>query len=58
LEPRGIHVAEYLTELPPRKLLEQRLHDAIIRTRLRLEQEDIDNTPPTMSRPRRKKGTP
>jgi len=38
LEPRGIHVAEYLTELPPRELLEQRLHEAVARTRLRLEQ--------------------
>lgn len=39
LEPRGIHVAEYLTELPPRELLEQRLHDAVVRTRLRLEEQ-------------------
>ena len=39
LEPRGIHVAEYLTELPPRELLEQRLHEAVIRTRHRLEQQ-------------------
>ncbi|MFS8067616.1 MAG: PDDEXK nuclease domain-containing protein [Byssovorax sp.] len=38
LEPRGIHVAEYLTELPPREVLEQRLHEAVVRTRLRLEQ--------------------
>lgn len=29
LDARGIHVAEYLTELPPRKLLEERLHKAI-----------------------------
>ncbi len=42
LEPRGIHVAEYLTELPPRKLLEKRLRDAVLRARLRLQgrQED------------------
>ena len=39
LEPRGIHVAEYLTELPPRDLLERRLHEAVVRTRLRLEQQ-------------------
>jgi predicted nuclease of restriction endonuclease-like (RecB) superfamily len=38
LEPRGIHVAEYLTELPPRELLEERLREAVARTRLRLEQ--------------------
>jgi hypothetical protein len=29
LEKSGIRVAEYLTELPPRKLLEQKLHAAI-----------------------------
>lgn len=42
LEPRGIHVAEYLTELPPRELLEQRLHEAVVRTRLWLEQHSVD----------------
>jgi len=54
LEPRGIHVAEYLTELPPRELLEQRLHEAIVRTRLRLEQQGVDG-PPTKSTPTRTK---
>jgi predicted nuclease of restriction endonuclease-like (RecB) superfamily len=39
LEPRGIHVAEYLMELPPRELLERRLHEAVVRTRLQLEQQ-------------------
>jgi predicted nuclease of restriction endonuclease-like (RecB) superfamily len=29
LDSRGIHVAEYLTDLPPRELLEERLHRAI-----------------------------
>jgi hypothetical protein len=29
LDARGIHVAEYLTERLPRKLLEQHLHEAI-----------------------------
>lgn len=36
LHKSGIHVAEYLTELPPRKLLEQRLHAAIVHARARL----------------------
>ena len=45
LEPRGIHVAEYLTELPPREVLEQRLHEAVVRARLRLEQRGTDETP-------------
>jgi macrodomain Ter protein organizer (MatP/YcbG family) len=29
LERSGIRVAEYLTELPPREVLERRLHQAI-----------------------------
>jgi predicted nuclease of restriction endonuclease-like (RecB) superfamily len=36
LERSGIRVAEYLTELPPRRLLEARLHDAIRLARHRL----------------------
>ncbi len=37
LDQSGIHVAEYLTELPPRKLLEQKLHAAIKTARERIE---------------------
>jgi predicted nuclease of restriction endonuclease-like (RecB) superfamily len=36
LEASGIRVAEYLTELPPRPLLERKLHDAIAQARRRL----------------------
>lgn len=36
LDERGIHVAEYLTELPPREVLRERLHRAIILARGRL----------------------
>jgi predicted nuclease of restriction endonuclease-like (RecB) superfamily len=36
LEASGIRVAEYLTELPPRPLLEQKLHEAIALARRRL----------------------
>jgi predicted nuclease of restriction endonuclease-like (RecB) superfamily len=36
LDARGIHVAEYLTELPPRAVLEDRLHRAIKAARDRL----------------------
>jgi predicted nuclease of restriction endonuclease-like (RecB) superfamily len=35
----GIHVAEYLTELPPKELLENKLRQAIINARTQLEQE-------------------
>ena len=36
LEQSGIRVAEYMTELPLRELLERKLHDAIVRARERL----------------------
>ena len=32
----GIHVAEYLVELPPRKLLTEKLHQAVELARVRL----------------------
>lgn len=57
LEPRGIHVAEYLTELPPRELLEQRLREAVLRTRLRLAELPV-NDAPGMPVPVRKKRGP
>ena len=36
----GIHVAEYLTVLPPRALLQQKLHAAIETSRARLEAKE------------------
>lgn len=42
LDASGIHVAEYLTALPPKELLQQKLHDAIARSRARLEQRSAD----------------
>jgi predicted nuclease of restriction endonuclease-like (RecB) superfamily len=36
LDRSGIHVAQYLTELPPRELLEKTLHEPIRRARKRL----------------------
>ena len=36
LDESGIRVAAYLTELPPRKLLEKKLHEAILLARQRL----------------------
>jgi len=38
LDEAGIHVAEYLTDLPPRQLLEDKLHAAIAQARARLGQ--------------------
>lgn len=40
LSDTGIHVAEYMTELPPRELLEQKLHKAVVSARARLEQRE------------------
>lgn len=37
LDASGIHVAEYLTELPPKEVLQQKLHEAIARSRARLD---------------------
>ena len=39
LAERGIRVAEYLTELPPKKILGQKLHDAVRLAQSRLEQK-------------------
>jgi predicted nuclease of restriction endonuclease-like (RecB) superfamily len=41
LDKSGIHVAEYLTALPPREVLAERLQQAIARARLRIEQNVI-----------------
>jgi predicted nuclease of restriction endonuclease-like (RecB) superfamily len=40
LNASGIHVAEYLTALPPKAVLEQRLHQAVINARLRLDNKN------------------
>lgn len=37
LDASGIHVAEYLTVLPPRDVLQAKLHEAVARSRARLE---------------------
>lgn len=37
LDQTGIHVAEYLTDLPPRQLLEKKLHEAVALSKARLE---------------------
>jgi hypothetical protein len=39
LDKRGIHVAEYLTELPPRELLRRRFSRALAVARAHLEQQ-------------------
>jgi predicted nuclease of restriction endonuclease-like (RecB) superfamily len=37
LDQAGIHVAEYLTELPPKEVLERKLHATVVFARQRLE---------------------
>nr|WP_246196275.1 PDDEXK nuclease domain-containing protein [Aquisphaera giovannonii] len=65
LDRSGIRVAQYLTELPPRELLEKTLHESVRRARERLaiasqraEPEAIENRPaqrPLRSGPRKPK---
>jgi predicted nuclease of restriction endonuclease-like (RecB) superfamily len=43
LDARGIHVAEYLTELPPRKVLQERLHRALAAAKSRLASAATDD---------------
>ena len=38
----GIHIAEYLTQLPPRKLLEQKLHNAVAMAKEKLNARPED----------------
>jgi hypothetical protein len=38
----GIHVAEYLTELPPRDVLRKRFHEAVATARARLDGGEMD----------------
>ncbi|MDX2034157.1 MAG: PDDEXK nuclease domain-containing protein [Blastocatellia bacterium] len=57
LSASGIHIAEYLTALPPRELLAERLHAAVLRARLRLAQtadaaKDIPAAPPAKRKPK------
>jgi predicted nuclease of restriction endonuclease-like (RecB) superfamily len=40
LDRSGIRVAAYLTELPPKKLLERKLHESAVRAKARLEVRD------------------
>jgi YhcG PDDEXK nuclease domain len=55
LDKSGIRVAQYLTELPPRELLEKTLHDSIRRARERLaiarQGDDAAGTRPEVTLP-------
>jgi predicted nuclease of restriction endonuclease-like (RecB) superfamily len=45
LDRSGIRVASYLTDLPPRPLLQRRLHDALAAARARLDARPGSDTP-------------
>jgi predicted nuclease of restriction endonuclease-like (RecB) superfamily len=45
LDQSGIRVASYLTALPPRALLQKKLHDAVRQARARLEARPADELP-------------
>lgn len=42
LTESGIHIAEYLTELPPRELLQARLHNAVRLAKSRNLEEKVE----------------
>ena len=42
LDKSGIHVAEYLTVLPPREVFAQKIHEAMVQARLRMAQNESD----------------
>lgn len=60
LDTRGIHIAEYLTELPPREVLEERLHRAIGAARDRLVLgagiDSMNDVAPTRTMTAKRKG--
>jgi predicted nuclease of restriction endonuclease-like (RecB) superfamily len=57
LEAAGIRVAQYLTELPPRRLLERKLHDAIRLAREQLARRaERPELPPQIVSPPKKPG--
>ncbi|HKI20754.1 MAG TPA: PDDEXK nuclease domain-containing protein [Isosphaeraceae bacterium] len=60
LDRSGIHVAEYLTVLPPRKLLGERLQLAALRARRQLEQHSApeDSEPATIAQSAPARGRP
>jgi len=60
LDKSGIRVAQYLTELPPRHVLEQKLHDAIRLTRERLANAEpaLEPAGESTTKPRRTKKKP
>lgn len=55
LAKRGIRVGEYLTELPSKKKLAEKLHAAVELARARLEEKRGPATPPPALKPTRRK---
>ena len=55
LESRGIRIAEYLTELPPRSILEKKLHEAVLLARARLAEREAAAPRQIAAKSRRRK---
>ena len=55
LESRGIRIAEYLTELPPRSILEKKLHEAVLLARARLAEKETAAPQQIAAKSRRRK---
>jgi predicted nuclease of restriction endonuclease-like (RecB) superfamily len=43
MDKSGIHVAQYITELLPKNILQKKLHEAVSRARLRMENKPSDD---------------
>ena len=56
LDRDGVHLAEYLTELPPRELLQQRLHEAVLHAKARLERRATEEKPAASAAKPKKRG--
>ena len=41
LDNSGIHVAQYLTQMPPKEVFEEKLHKAIMKAKMQFEQRKI-----------------
>jgi predicted nuclease of restriction endonuclease-like (RecB) superfamily len=55
LESRGIRIAEYLTELPPRNILEKKLHEAVLLARARMTEKETSAPRQIAAKSRRRK---
>lgn len=57
LDRSSIHIAEYLTVLPPKKILQEKLHNAIAHARKKLEHQQPEDSNEKTRKPSRSKSS-